>query len=293
MKLCRVCLGSSENMVNIFEGAGAHNLGISISVAYMISEVTGFKIEKGDSLPYCICPTCLEDAQSAFKIIKTYECSSNIFCKAKNEDCADKRSGSSRATFQDKVKKEPIEYDANGEKDSNDRVETEPIVEHAIGEQEFKENNSNDAVRPKKSHMCSHCQRSFSYPSQLKRHNLVHTDERPFKCSDCPSAFKEKSYLSVHIRIHAGNTPFKCTHCPLAFERESGLKKHTKIYTGGRPFKCSRCRKRFLTKTHLKRHFMRHTGERPYPCAHCNKAFRDNAHLRRHIRLHTGERPLK
>ncbi|XP_017076075.2 uncharacterized zinc finger protein CG2678 [Drosophila eugracilis] len=79
-KRCRVCMRNSKKMVNIFDGTQY----LAISIPYMISECTGFKVEKGDSLPESICPPCLEDAQNAYKIIKTHERSYKIFCEVKD-----------------------------------------------------------------------------------------------------------------------------------------------------------------------------------------------------------------
>jgi len=41
--LCRVCLGYSKNMVNIFE-----ELELGVSIGSMIAECTGYTVEKGD-----------------------------------------------------------------------------------------------------------------------------------------------------------------------------------------------------------------------------------------------------
>uniref|UniRef100_A0A8C2HNN3 C2H2-type domain-containing protein n=1 Tax=Cyprinus carpio TaxID=7962 RepID=A0A8C2HNN3_CYPCA len=54
---------------------------------------------------------------------------------------------------------------------------------------------------------CPVCQKRFGAPSKLKRHCLIHTNQRPFQCSMCCRAFRERYHLNVHIRTH--NVPVK------------------------------------------------------------------------------------
>ncbi len=49
---------------------------------------------------------------------------------------------------------------------------------------------------------CPVCHKRFDAPSELKRHCLIHTNQRPFQCSICCRAFRERSHLKVHIRTH-------------------------------------------------------------------------------------------
>jgi len=144
-------------MVNIFEGSG--NLGISIE--HMISEVTGFRLEKGDSFPNSICPPCLEDAQNAYDIIQTYERSFRIFCEAKDAILED-----------DSTEEETNHVIPNSESDS---------VKETL-----KEKRRRRWKEKKKTHVCSQCKKAFQIASLLKRHiQRTHVGKRPYQCSHC------------------------------------------------------------------------------------------------------------
>lgn len=54
-------------------------------------------------------------------------------------------------------------------------------------------------------HICEICNKEFASPYNLRRHQLTHTDEKPYQCEVCNRQFKEKSSLTKHIkRKHTG-----------------------------------------------------------------------------------------
>ncbi|XP_025831938.1 zinc finger protein 271-like [Agrilus planipennis] len=58
-------------------------------------------------------------------------------------------------------------------------------------------------IKKRKKYICSYCERTFGWSTDLKRHILVHTGDRPFKCNACPLAFTRKFLLQKHQhRIH-------------------------------------------------------------------------------------------
>jgi len=97
--------------------------------------------------------------------------------------------------------------------------------------------------------------------------------------------FNKTSHLKRHQRIHSHDKPFKCTKCPRSFARASYLSGHNRIHTGERPYKCVQCSKVFAQKYYLRRHFRTHTGVKPFHCVHCHKQFTQKGSLTRHLKL--------
>ncbi|XP_071445624.1 zinc finger protein 227-like [Hetaerina americana] len=140
---------------------------------------------------------------------------------------------------------------------------------------------------------CAICLRAFSVKGKLKRHMLVHTDERPFKCEICSKGFNHRQHLEGHMLTHTGERPHKCPVCQKGFTLKQHLKDHTRIHAGEKSHKCEVCSKGFTMKQQLTEHMLTHTGEKRHKCDVCSKAFSQKANLKRHMLIHTDERPHK
>ncbi|KAH6937107.1 hypothetical protein HPB50_025568 [Hyalomma asiaticum] len=57
-----------------------------------------------------------------------------------------------------------------------------------------------------KKYTCSLCSYSTDYPTNIQRHMLTHTGERPFRCDTCGKGFTTKQNLESHKIQHVKNT---------------------------------------------------------------------------------------
>ncbi|KAM4606329.1 zinc finger and BTB domain-containing protein 14 isoform 2-T2 [Polymixia lowei] len=129
---------------------------------------------------------------------------------------------------------------------------------------------------------CQVCGKSFLDENRLRKHEKLHSADRPFVCEICSKAFTTHAHLKEHLKIHTGFKPYRCDVCGKSFIRAPDLKKHERVHSNERPFGCQMCDKAFKHKSHLKDHERRHRGEKPFVCSSCTKAFAKASDLKRH-----------
>ena len=71
---------------------------------------------------------------------------------------------------------------------------------------------------------CTTCLKRFPTPSQLERHMLTHSGEKPFICNTCGRKFTQKSHLNRHLQDHEDN--LICSICLKKSPSQSELLKH-------------------------------------------------------------------
>ncbi|XP_029617415.1 zinc finger protein 79-like [Salmo trutta] len=138
---------------------------------------------------------------------------------------------------------------------------------------------------------CDQCPKRYATPGALKKHQLLHTEERPFACEHCDRRYRSAYDLKVHVRSHSGERRHMCTVCEKRFAHPSTLVRHMRMHAGEKNYLCSICGKAFLSSGEVRLHTRTHTGENPHTCKHCGKGFKASCHLTVHLRSHTGERP--
>ncbi|XP_076101242.1 uncharacterized protein LOC143071046 [Mytilus galloprovincialis] len=142
---------------------------------------------------------------------------------------------------------------------------------------------------------CDSCRKTFSSKGNLKTHEKIHEDEKPFKCdfNGCGKAFRSNESLRRHRLSHMGIKPFECSICKNKFASNVSLQEHISRHTDEKPHQCHICEKNFRQVSCLRRHLFTHSSELPFSCHVCGRKFSQNVYLRSHMKVHTGERPFK
>jgi len=143
---------------------------------------------------------------------------------------------------------------------------------------------------------CQHCSYAAPLKIHLKRHiSHVHRGEQPYECDICHMRFTQQGSMAWHRKKHSGQRPvFKCPHCPSVLGREYDLRQHIiKLHTSDRLHQCRICRKIFGDPYSLKIHKRTHKGQKCLKCGLCNFATAVVKHLECHMRKHTKQKPFK
>ncbi|XP_067635468.1 zinc finger protein 91-like [Eurosta solidaginis] len=178
----------------------------------------------------------------------------------------------------------------------NEDPETREQNIKALREQEAKLKQQHldmKTTKPKiKRHQCNICGRSFRTKSDLKKHQRIHSGEKPHKCDICEKrSFTIKSDLKKHQRIHSGEKPHKCDICEKRFLLITTLRSHMRIHTGEKPFKCKYCESTFRQTSILHRHLRTHLGDNIYRCDFCTLSFPTSLERQLHSSTHENEDP--
>ena len=159
--------------------------------------------------------------------------------------------------------------------------------------------------------VCSVCSKAFTKQVYLKRHEVVHSGERPYVCRQCGGSFSRTRDLAKHLRIHSkGNAPitmsptllnastvntgdadshvFLCKVCLRTFRKECYLRQHEVVHNEANLYLCDQCGKSFHCRRALTRHRATHSSVKSHFCNICNKAFASVGRLKEHKRLHLG-----
>jgi len=115
----------------------------------------------------------------------------------------------------------------------------------------------------KKTYSClaHNCGKVFKFKSEIKRHIIIHSKDRPFECTfpGCKKTFKRTDALGNHIKLHERPSPYDCpiAGCKVQLNTKAGLQYHlSKHGEEEETFRCNfpGCNQSFLTYKHLSHH---------------------------------------
>ncbi|CAI9577121.1 unnamed protein product, partial [Staurois parvus] len=165
----------------------------------------------------------------------------------------------------------------------------------------------------KLTHVCFECGRCFTVESNLFRHRLTHSKDRPYQptegrarfnqgaehqrvysseglleCSECGERLSGKSCLLNHERLHAEEKPYSCSEGEKSLVDQVVLyQHHERVFSDYKPFSCPECGKFYTSKSVLNRHLKLHSDYKPFPCSVCGKCFANKSLLNSHRRVHS------
>lgn len=159
---------------------------------------------------------------------------------------------------------------------------------------------------------CTVCDQDFSDLPSMRRHRLIHSNDKPFQCEFCDKAFRRKDNLREHRNIHTLENVYPCTRCGKTFPRKYTHKVHmARFCTKDKPTSGSAVSKdkevlawgesgpgtksaRGCTSTKgSSSKSLSNNTKSSDPCHICLKTFRDSSTLKRHLLTHSDERPFK
>lgn len=167
--------------------------------------------------------------------------------------------------------------------------------------------DSSSSGQKKRRVRCDVCDQDFSDLPSMRRHRLIHSDDKPYQCEFCEKAFRRKDNLREHRNIHTLENVYPCTRCGKTFPRKYTHKVHmARFCTKDKPnnesststgdevigWETDAKSPRSCAKSSSKSSVSNNT-KCSEPCHICLKTFRDSSTLKRHLLTHSEDRPFK
>ncbi|XP_055379656.1 zinc finger protein 845-like [Condylostylus longicornis] len=100
---------------------------------------------------------------------------------------------------------------------------------------------------------CPKCPKSFKRLTSLRTHIDCHEDTK-YICPICGCQLNTKTILRRHMVIHSDEKKYKCNFCQKEFKRTKALKNHLILHTGLKPYECPFCDQTFANGSNSRKH---------------------------------------
>lgn len=148
-------------------------------------------------------------------------------------------------------------------------------------------------------HQCPICGVPSSSRTNLRRHMLVHTKQRPRICAVCGKGIIRLDSLKRHMKMVHGQIPEKasrrknskqhqCKICLRAFTNRGRLRSHMRVHIKQERVVCITCGKSYQDNSALMNHQAVHSSEKPFKCERCTTTFKYQSTMLKHMRRFHG-----
>ncbi|XP_037044366.1 transcription factor grauzone-like [Bradysia coprophila] len=316
--LCRLCLESSDGLVNIFEQFQDSTIASVLAKHFWFQD---------DNMPEWVCEMCWSQTKTFHHFYKRLELrhqnyfnSIGLVDEIKQERCVSPVEAAVEAfLFVDKCEEEtditiktddmqtPSMENSCDEDDDDNRGsqseakgsfddDNEPSVDkprryNSISRSEIERQDAE--IRkffPMKCDFCSDV--DFDTLKKMRKHyRQVHKVAKGYLVC-CGNKYASRFLMMDHIQYHVNPDAHRCDQCDKRFASRNLLKTHMKCHI--RAHKCSLCSKTFPSAAKLNYHVQdRHSADTSvkFPCDQCVKTFRTKLLLTIHIKNVHGQWP--
>lgn len=139
------------------------------------------------------------------------------------------------------------------------------------------------------SYHCAECGKMFATIKSLKQHSQLVHENLKAQCDYCLKLFKNKHYLHTHISTHL---KLPCKVCKRLFSKHF-LPKHIKEHFESQEYHCDLCGGQFKRRNTIKQHMVNVHPNGEYVCFLCRRRFNNIKGLLNHKKVHIGKKKFK